>query len=79
MSFFMRTTSQRFQGKFVWKKHVTVQERMDKTLKIIAMEAVDAWKKRVYHLVHIHVRAPGTGVSRMEIQQRQEADYATAG
>ena len=43
------------------------------------MEAVDAWKKRDYHLVHIHVRAPGTGVSRMEIQQRQEADYATAG
>ena len=30
MSFFTRTTSQRFQGKFVWKKHVTVQERMDK-------------------------------------------------
>lgn len=30
MSFFMWTTSQRFQGKFVWKKHVTVQERMDK-------------------------------------------------
>lgn len=34
-----------FLGKFVWKKHVTVQERMGKTLKIIAMEAVDAWKK----------------------------------
>lgn len=30
MSFFTWTTSQRFQGKFVWKKHVTVQERMDK-------------------------------------------------
>ena len=43
------------------------------------MEAVDAWKKRVYHLMHIHVRAPEMGVSRMEIQQRQEADYATAG
>ena len=45
MSFFTRTTSQRFQGKFVWKKHVTVQERMDKTLKTIVVEAVDAWKK----------------------------------
>lgn len=61
MSFFTRTTSQRFQGKFVWKKHVTVQERMDKNFEIIVVEAVDAWKKRVYHLVHIHVRAPENG------------------
>ena len=27
---FYADNSQRFQGKFVWKKHVTVQERMDK-------------------------------------------------
>ena len=32
-----------------------------KTLKTIVVEAVDAWKKRVYHLVHIHVRAPENG------------------
>ena len=30
-------------------------------MKTIVVEAVDAWKKRVYHLVHIHVRAPENG------------------
>ena len=42
---FYADNESKISGKIRVEKHVTVQERMDKTLKTIVVEAVDAWKK----------------------------------
>ena len=64
MSFFMQTTS---ESLYLHKTltTVTIMGKIRADFKGNScgknMEAVDAWKKRVYHLVHIHVRAPENG------------------